>query len=262
MSIVSFGCNILKGINKAGNLKRDSEGYFLDVVVGAFDVPNSVGDVYPLSYAKQYFVPESPLIRRATKGCLFGEMDHPQVMPGMSKDDYFRRLNVIDMSNASHNMRNLRLVNITNPQTGEQICAVLADVLPVRKNGEYLEKELLTPSINVAFSLRSICRDVVRPDMRFNKLITRLITYDWVNEGGIVHAQKYNSPGLENWREADLYAGVNIHFMEDEVKSALESPLEGVGLESAEVQEEMASIFAPIEGTSGGICIPAKRWLR
>lgn len=256
---VTFGCSILKGINKTGNLKRDSDGWFLDMVLGAFDVPNSVGDVYPLASAQQFFAPDSPLIRRASKGCLFGEADHPEWVKGMSKEEYFQRLNVVKFDNVSHGIRNLRLAVITNPQSGERITAVIADILPVREKGVHLEKELLTKDINVAFSLRSLTRDTPRMDLRYNKHISRLITYDWVNEGGIIHAQKYNSPSLEHFQDSMLLSGKNIHFMQDEVAGAFDK-IAGVGNESAEIKEELGMIFADVPNTQGGIIIPAKKW--
>ena len=59
-----------------------------------------------------------------------------------------------------------------------------------------MRSSLNNPDENVAFSLRSLVEQGMEHGI-IQKHIRTLITYDYVNEGGISIANKYKSPGLE-----------------------------------------------------------------
>lgn len=250
---VTYSCDILQGINKGGTHKRDADGWFLDVVLGALNVENSAGDFYPLDYARAQFEQSTALMRKAAKGVLFGEAGHPEFKKGMTRDDFINRLRQFPHDNVSHAIRNLRLQECVNPQSGVRYVAILGDVLPVRKQGEYLLKELLTKDINVCFSIRSLTRDVPRPDGTYTKYITQLLSVDWVNEGGIIHAQQYNSPALESFKE-------RFKFTKEEAELALAS-VSNTGMESKNSIDISSAFAYDIKASKPqGIIVPGAGW--
>lgn len=253
---IVYSCDILKGINKGGTLKRDSDGWFLDIVLGALNSENSTGDIYSLETASKHFEDSSSLMRKVKKGVLFGEAGHPIFQRGMSRDDYINRLCQVDHSNTSHSIRNLRLQECTNPQTGVKYVAIIGDILPVREQGVYLEKELLTKDINVCFSIRTLTRDFPRSNLTYIKHITNFITIDWVNEGGIIHAQKYNSPSLEQYYEA---ANQPFIFTREEAEMALSKAV-GCGLESSNEVAEVIKSFDFEIYEKNNKYVPASHW--
>ncbi len=254
---IVYSCDILKGINKGGVLKRDSDGWFLDVILGAFNSENSTGDIYSLETAKLHFEESSALMRKVKKGTLFGEAGHPEWVRGMNRDDYINRLCQVPHYNTSHCIRNLRLQEMINPQTREKYVAILGDILPVRDQGVHLEKELLTKDINVCFSIRTLTRDFPRSNLTYVKHITNLITNDWVNECGIKHAQKYNSPSLESFDKNSTSR--SFSFTKEEAEMALSKAV-GFGLEEVSEVKEIIKSFdfvPPKEKTS---YVPASHW--
>jgi hypothetical protein len=255
--VIKYSCDILQGINKAGTLKRDAEGWFIDIVLGALDCENNSGDLYPLASAQQHFESSTALMRKSAKGVLFGEAGHPEFKPGMTREDFISRLGMFPHNNISHAIRNLRLQECINPQTRKTYVAIIGDVLPVREQGTYLEKELLTKDINVCFSIRSLTKDIPRIDGSFVKHITRILSFDWVNEGGIIHAQKYNSPGLEHFDKPARNDG--FYFTREEAELSLRKAV-GCGMESADSNEILTAFDYLIATPPSGVVVPARNW--
>lgn len=253
---VIFSCDILKGINKGGSLQRDSDGWFLNVVLGALNCENSTGDIYSFETGKKHFEESSSLMRKVKKGVLFGEAGHPEWQRGMSRDDYINRLIQTPHLTTSHSIRNLRLEESTNPQTGERYIAIIGDVLPVREWGVHLEKELLTKDINVCFSIRTLTRDFPRGNLTYVKHITNFITIDWVNEGGIKHAQKYNSPSLEHYNKP---INEPFAFTKEEAELAL-SCAAGFGMEDHGMKTEVIKAFDFEIPKEYKDLVPASHW--
>lgn len=253
---VIYSCDILKGINKGGTLQRDSDGWFLDIVLGALNCENSTGDVYSLETGKKWFEESSSLMRKVQKGVLFGEAGHPVWEPGMSKESYINRLVQTPHLTTSHSIRNLRLKELTNPQTGESYVAIIGDILPIREWGKHLEKELLTRDVNVCFSIRTLTRDFPRSNFTFVKHITNFITIDWVNEGGIIHAQKYNSPSLESFKTRDKSP---FCFTREEAEMAF-AMAEGLGMEGHEIKDQVIKSFDFEVPKEYKQLVPASHW--
>ena len=61
LNSVRYGCTSLLGVNKAGELKQDDNGYY-EMIVGGLDVYNSAGQLYVFEEAKKLFE-ESPMFR-------------------------------------------------------------------------------------------------------------------------------------------------------------------------------------------------------
>lgn len=223
MSIATYTCTALAGINKAGILKPDEDGYY-DLVLGALDFHNASGAFYPLAPAKKQFEESSSLMRRVKKGVLVGECGHPRKLPGMSMHDFIARILDIDEKNISHHIREVRLeYNKVKDDAGRSVVAIMGKVRPTGPQGEALRDALNNKHHNVAFSIRSLTDDVITQTSH-TKNIRSIVTWDWVTEGGISVAQKYHAPALESF-------SIDLNRLADEIEK---SPY-AVGMESGKV---------------------------
>lgn len=194
---VSIGCTMLLGTDKKGILKPDADGYYT-VVLGAYGAYNSANMFYDLASARAFFQPGSVLLRMIEKGVLRGEYKHPEQAPGMSDQHYIHRIRQIDADRVSHHIRNIRLVDGQRDEKGRPITTVVGEVRPSGPYGQVLKDALDNPHENVYFSVRSLTADDL---MRGVKYTREIVTWDYVNEGGIYKANKYASPALESFNE-------------------------------------------------------------
>lgn len=198
----SIGCTMLLGTNKKGVLTPDEAGYYT-VVLGAYGAYNSVGMFYDLDSAKLLFQPGSPLIRQIEKGVLRGEYKHPEKRPTESDIDYIRRIRQVDSDRVSHHIRRVWLEGGQRDEKGRPVTLVMGEVKPDTECefGRRLKAALDNPHENVYFSVRSITMDDLARGIKYTR---ELITWDYVNEGGIYSANKYNSPALESYGDIPL----------------------------------------------------------
>ena len=196
MDNVIYNCTSLLGTNKVGKLSPDCNGYY-PVVLGAFDFKNSVGENYPFKSAKKLFESSSSLMRRIRNGQCRGELGHPRREPGMSYNDYIRRILEIHEDNVSHHIKSVRVdTNSVKDEHGNPVIAVIGEVCPSGPHGESLRASLENPDENVCFSVRSLVKQTVESGT-VQKHIAVLVTWDNVVEPGISVANKYSSPALE-----------------------------------------------------------------
>lgn len=224
MNSIKFTCTAMAGMNKVGSIKPDSKGYY-PMVVGALNMFNSAGMYYVYDEVKSLFEDSSSLMRRVSSGALRGEYGHPRCAPGMSHQDFARRINDIYEPNTCCTHRELELdfKNYTG-KDGKPIVAIISHVQPSGPLGHVLEKQLKNPDENVCFSVRSFTRDWLENGV-VNRAIKNLVTFDYVNEPGMSVATKYNSPALESLSE-DVFTKGNL-------TTALFTPGEsGIALES------------------------------
>lgn len=198
MSNVQFQCTALMGTNKVGKLKKDENGYY-EVVLGGFNAYNSVNAYYPLDPVKAMFEESHRFMRRIKKGVLRGEYGHPNRAHGESSDSFLARVSRIDERSVSHHIRDVRLdFDRVKDDQGRPIVAVIGWVKPCGPHGEALRQQFENPDENVCFSIRSFTNDSVNAMGILNKAIVEIITWDYVNEGGISSANKYSCPSLES----------------------------------------------------------------
>lgn len=191
---LTASCTLLLGTGKEGILTPDADGYYT-VVLGAYGAYNNVGMYYDLPSAQNFFKQGSPLLRWVEKGILRGEYKHPMPTNGMSDEEYIQRIRQIDADRVSHHIRKVYLKPGKDEQ-GRAIMEVVGEVRPSGPYGNVLKDALDNKHENVYFSVRSLTVDDV---MRGIKYTRELITWDYVNEGGIAGAHKYNSPALEHF---------------------------------------------------------------
>lgn len=233
---ISYGCTALLGINKKGILKPDAQGYY-EINVGGFNVHNYGGAYYPLGQAQKLFEDSGPLMRRIKAGVLRGELGHPR-KESMGPNDYFKRLNEIHEDKVCCHFASVRLdYDNYKSKSGFPMVAVVARVKPTGPFANALQLSLDNPEEETCFSVRA----AVVPAMeggREVRYVEDIVTWDYVNEGGIAIARKYYSMALENFAgaaAADM--GDSLIVTPAMLAHATQSAVTHMGLESNEVQQ-------------------------
>lgn len=189
---------------KLKGLRPDEDGYY--------DVPVAV--IGGISRNETYYEPESlvnPIVdngnvfnKMLREGNLFGEWGHP------AEDSPVERMLKIDENKHSHHFSKL----YTGNKLDNGCVPVHAKIKPCGPYGKYLEENLMSPSINTAFSLRSIVKARWDEKMKCQRrTILRLVTFDYVGMPGYAEASKRYSPGVESFCNVEL---TPEHFMSDD----------------------------------------------
>lgn len=212
--LARYALTSLVGTNKAGLLIPDEAGY-RTVVVGALNMYNESGEFYTADKTKALFDGSSDFKRRIERGALRGEVDHPDILPGQTEDEFLNRLFTIDPKNTCCHFRSIWL----EPGLGQGGCIpVLADVKPSGVHERMLENQFGNPNENVCFSVRGFTEDTMIRG-RVERSLRMIVTYDYVNEPGIPIAEKWQAPGLEKRRP-----GINIHHTSGERRDRIFVP--------------------------------------
>lgn len=196
MAKVSYSCTALMGVNKAGTLKPDADGYYT-VILGALDFDNSSGQVYPLEDAKAVFDKASSFKRRVAAGFCRGEYGHPKREVGQTFEAWLTRIMTIEETRIAMHISDVWLDFDSVMHNGKKVVTIFGKILPSGPYGAVLKDQLDNCRENVAFSLRSITEDYWERG-KLHKAILDIACWDFVNEGGIVVAQKYKCPSLES----------------------------------------------------------------
>lgn len=206
LNSVRFACTSLAGVNKAGTLKKDDQGYY-EVVVGALNVFNSAGQYYVYEQTQELFKSSSQLMRRVARGALRGEYGHPKMSPGMSNDAFANRVMSIWEDKVCCHFRDITLdFERVKDDKGRPVIAIVAWVTPSGPNGPALQKSLDNPNENVCFSIRAFTDDF-REGMLVKRILRTIVTWDYVNEPGIAVAEKFKAPSLENIEDRSFSRG-------------------------------------------------------
>lgn len=207
-NLVRFTCTSLVGTGKQGVLSKDKNGYY-EMVVGALNVFNSVGQYYVYEEAKSLFEESSQFMRRVKRGVLAGENGHPKWLPGMDEDSYAHRLLSIYEDNICCHHKEIALdFDRVKDEAGRPVIAIVSKLKPAGPHGPALEKSLENPDENVCFSIRAFTDDFKEPGRGLTKRILRtIVTWDRVLEPGLSIAEKYKSPGLEDLEDRTFTRG-------------------------------------------------------
>lgn len=221
LNTVRYGCTSLLGVNKAGDLKKDDNGYY-EMIVGGLDVYNSSGQLYVYEESKRLFENSAPLIRRVERGVLRGEYGHPKLQPGMRMADFMVRANTIDEPSCCCHHKEVWLdFDRVKDANGKPIIAIMSKVCPSGPYGPALEKSLNNPGENVCFSIRGFTDDFRERGVT-KRVLKQIVTWDYVNEPGIAHAEKYKSPSLESLDECVVFKN-QIEEAASKIKAASSS---------------------------------------
>lgn len=228
-NVARMGCTMLRGTNKKGKITPDAAGYYT-VVLGAYNAYNTMGMFYDLQSAVPFFQEGSPLMRMLGKGVLRGEYKHPE--PDNSIADanhrekvYIDRICKIDSDRVAFHIRNLKLEDGHKDEQGRPIVLVIGEVRPSGPFKDILKDALENEHENVYFSVRSMTMDDMIRGVKYTR---KIVTWDFVNEGGIYSANKYNAPGLESFGDIDITPSVLWELADEQ------SHQRAMGMESSE----------------------------
>ena len=199
---VTYGNTVLKGINKAGNLKPDENGYYT-VVLGAIGVMNSGGECYPdTEKARATFNRSGSLLRRINQGLLRGEYAHPDPAGYPNMIAFERRVRQIKEDRICMHIADVWLEEIEHE--GKKLTGILGRIRPTGPYGKVLKEMLDNPEENVTFSGRYYSDVYMKNGVRHREIHT-VGTWDFVSEPGVAASQKYCSPTLESADETVFY---------------------------------------------------------
>lgn len=218
--------NIASGGEAKKQLEKDDNGYY-KICLGAINSFNSTRDFY-LADGFEEMVKDinGPLGSKIANGNLMGEAGHPDYINGQTKEEFYKRILKIDLSNVSHHIREVftKPTNIPSGIAGKgNVIAVYGWVKPIGKLGETLRDSLENPDQNTCFSIRSFTNDTVVGGINY-KRFSAIITWDWVVSPGIRIANKFNTLTMENLydRPVDMNLINNISFELEHKKVANE----------------------------------------
>lgn len=200
-NIIKFSSEILINKGKAGTISPDQDGYY-DLIVGGLNCFNSCGEYYTISDSvRNLFSSSSTFMRKIKSGKLYGELEHPDFKQGMSKDDYIRRIYHVDGGRHICHFKDVWLdenFGRNNPEYGNpNLVAIMAKVIPYGVYEKILKDSLTNKFINPCFSIRSITNNYYHKG-KLIKELDDIVTFDFVSEGGIAIAAKWDSPSLES----------------------------------------------------------------
>jgi hypothetical protein len=205
MSDLYFTQTKLSMLSKSGAATPDADGYY-EIVVGALNVHNNTGSwYYTAQGVMELFGPGSLLHRKIANGALRAEVGHPTQQNGETMEQFLQRLTDIDLRNVCAHFKDVWIdkdFGKNNPQyKNPDMIAIIAKVKPVEPYGHILKAALENPKENVCFSIRALAtQNLVRG--KLVRTITEVITFDLVNEGGVLVASKWDSPATETARNS------------------------------------------------------------
>ena len=230
-NIITLSAIVTHDINKT--LEIDSEGYY-HVILGAVNSFNSVGMFYAADGIENILYNNNGILqRRISQGYLYGEANHPAMLPGMTKADYLNRYLSIDMQCVSHFIKDVSLTQTSTPGKMPgygNLILVEGWVKPTGPHGATLKAALEDKNINVPFSVRALTQDRMVGGVLVRK-IKEIVTWDFINEPGIFVANKFHKLSMESMSSVsydldDLFEGDEIKqcvscALEDNTKSTL-----------------------------------------
>lgn len=201
MSKILFTQTKLSFNGKRGVIEPDEEGYY-ELVVGGLNTFNNSGAWYYVAEgARELFGPGSILNRAVANGCLRAEVNHPKQKPGEKDEAFVNRMLSIDLNNTCAHFKAIWLdenFGKNNPAyNNPDLIAIMAKVKPTGPKASILKEALENPNENVCFSIRSVADEGYVRGKRI-RVLREVITFDFVNEGGVVIATKWDSPATES----------------------------------------------------------------
>lgn len=236
---VQFTYTSLAGTGKKGVLPKDENGYRIQPI-GALNCFNSAGEYYPLARARELFESSSAFMRRVRSACLKSEEGHPKRAPGMSDEDFIRRVLSIDERNVCAHISDVWLDfdNIKGAD-GKPVIAIMGKIKPAGPHAAALEASYDNPHEDVCFSIRAFTEDKYVAGCKQRTLV-EVVTFDRVTEPGIATSRKWKSPSLEAMGETVIKA--------ETLKKAIK-PMPGLAMESTTIAPRNLMTLLGLEDT-------------
>ena len=197
--ISNLVCTSYLGVNKKGIIRPNADGAYT-CVIGGFNCFNNTEEYYELERSKPLFLENSLLQTNARNRSLKGEYGHPKPEIGQDATSFLQRALRIEETKVSHCFSKIWLEEAGRDRRGRPVVMVMGDVIPCGPYGDPLRKDFETPLVNVCFSVRALTDPQIwRRERR--RVMTRVMTYDYVNLPGIEFATKYDSPTMEGFQK-------------------------------------------------------------
>ena len=246
-SKVYFEAVKLPMLKKKGVITPDADGYY-ELVVGGLNTFNNLGSwYYTIEGVRELFGPGSILHRRIANGCLRAEVNHPKQKPNEKNDAYIARMLDIDRDNVCAHFKSLWLDEDFGKNHPEYknpgLVAIMGLVKPSLPKGDMLKESLDNPNENVCFSIRATSGEEFIRGRRVRTL-KDILAIDYVNEGGILVASKWDSPATESFDNSGA-----VQITKDLLDRIASETRQGVATESSiELAKHLsASYFKPQE---------------
>lgn len=181
------------------NIEPDEEGYYTQII-GGLNMFNSAGEYYIHTPEVEALFKQGSFHRQLViSAALYGEAGHPKLEPGMTTEEYIRRIRKVYENNIAVHFKEIWLEKTNKYEKGfnRPIYLIWGKVKPFGKNGLIVKDALETPSVNSAFSIRSFTKNYKENGVTFKEL-KYIVTFDFVVEPGIRFANKVNSVAMED----------------------------------------------------------------
>ena len=177
----------------------DNDGYIW-LNAGAYNIYNESGVYYDGQNIEALFEDNSVLQRRISKSVVRSELGHPQKLPGMSDAMYESRMMNIQEDRYCGNIRAAKIIS----NTDDKVKITKINITPFGHYKSTLIDAIKTKDANCFFSVRSLSNR-----QRINgvlvKYVYEIITWDFVTEGGIRLANKFDTNmDLESFSGSDI----------------------------------------------------------
>ena len=239
MGSITYTATKLHVPGKLGVIKKGADGWYPNVPMGALGCFNSGGAFYLYEESKAAFENSTDFMRKAREGCLYSEVGHPRMTPGMSTNDFMMRARDVVEANWCNALTNVTLTeNGARDQRGQPICLITADVKPYGVHAHVAQEALEDPRLNLCYSIRCI---TMRANVRGmeQRAVAEVINFDLVGEPGLYEAKKRYSPSLESMlmsssNSTDNEFEINTSVIKLMQARAKEMSIMGVSVESAD----------------------------
>lgn len=190
----------IKTKSSNASINKDENGYY-EFILGAVNSLNSANEFYNKDGIEEFINNENYILARKLKnGYLNGELGHPKYQTGMSREDYYARNLNVDIQNVSHHIKSVWTQN-TDIDSGVRgkgnIILLKGKVKPSGVHGKILQEHIDNNDANTAFSIRALTVNKNIAGVVY-KNIVQIITWDWVLEPGIKHANKWANISTES----------------------------------------------------------------
>ena len=246
---VFFSATKLPMLKKEGKITPDADGYYELVLGGLNTYNNSREYYYTIEGVRELFGPGSLLHRKIANGCCRAEVNHPKQQPNEPMERFVGRMLDIDRNNVCAHIKEIWLdenFGKNHPEyNNPDLVAIMGKVKPCLPKGDMLKESLDNPNENVCFSIRSVADEgYVRG--RKTRVLKEVITFDYVNEGGVLVASKWDSPATESIND-----DVSLRMTRELLERVMEAPQSAMATESSkEVVSDLLTRYFPKKETS------------
>ncbi len=168
-------------------LTPDADGY-VTINAGAYNIYNASGVYYDGNSIDKLYGENSILKRRIDKRVVFAELGHPKKEPWMNDSAFDSRLLEIREDRYCGHIRKAFLV----PNKDSKVIITKIEVAPFGHYSSTLRDAILSKHANCYFSVRSFSNQL-RVNGILVKRVYQIITWDFVTEGGIELANKFDT---------------------------------------------------------------------